>query len=243
MEENKNIELYSEDFQEILGVESPWILRWGILVILITICALLSISTRISYPNIIKGTVTLLNKHNEGAILFPKNGKLVRVNVTDCQTLNKGSLLIIMTTDNGQQVSMHATSNGIIRLSQDWRAGTLISKNQIFGYVTDSIRDNILGKAVLHSTRNIEVGQKVYVTLTNYPERIQGQVCFVARVPFEENNGKASYIATISFPSGIVTTNNIKLPYYPGMKGEVSILTNELSLFDRLLKTTLRTVQ
>ena len=103
MEENKNIELYSEDFQEILGVESPWILRWGILVILITICALLFISTRISYPNIIKGTVTLLNKHNEGAILFPKNGKLVRVNVTDCQTLNKGSLLIIMTTDNKYQ--------------------------------------------------------------------------------------------------------------------------------------------
>jgi putative uncharacterized protein (fragment) len=243
MEDNKKIELRSEEFQEILGVESPWILRWGILVILITICTFLFISTRISYPNIVKGSVTLLNKHNEGAILFPKNGKLVRVNVTDCQTLNRGSLLIIMTTDNGQQVSMHATSNGIIRLSQDWRAGTLISKNQIFGYVTDSIRDNILGKAVLHSTWNIKVGQKVYVTLTNYPGRIQGQVCFVARVPFEENNGKASYLVTISFPFGIVTTNNIKLPYYSGMKGEVSILTDEVSLFDRILKTTLKTVQ
>ena len=243
MEENKNIELRSEDFQEILGIESPWILRWGILVILIAICSILFISTRISYPNIVKGTVTLFDNHSGGAILFPQKGKLVRVNVTDGQTLSKGNLLVIMITDGGQRVLMHATSNGTIRLSQDWRAGTLIDKNQHFGYITNSIKGNILGKAVFHSTWNIKVGQKVYVTLTNYPGKIQGQVCFVARVPFEENNGKASYLVTISFPFGIVTTNNINLPYYPGMKGEVSILTDEVSLFDRFLKTTLRAVK
>jgi len=47
-----DIELRSEEFQELLGVVPPWILRWGITVLAVVVVVLLIGSAIIKYPDV-----------------------------------------------------------------------------------------------------------------------------------------------------------------------------------------------
>lgn len=64
MEKNKNIELRSEEFREILEAPSPWILRWGILLLTIFVCLLIACSALIQYPDTISGTIFIEKRGN-----------------------------------------------------------------------------------------------------------------------------------------------------------------------------------
>jgi hypothetical protein len=241
MEDNKDIELRSEEFQEVLSAESPWILKWGILIILTIICLCLFVSTRICYSNSLKVPLILVSKSSKGTILFPVSGTLVNISVIDRQKLNKGDFLFAITTEKQQQLPIHAASTGIIRYSQDWKDGIRIYKNQIFGYITNNVMDKYVGHIVVHSTKHINVRQKVYVIFPNNSEKVEGTINYVASAPFEVKRGAASYLVTVNFPYGLVSTKDDKFSYYPGMQGEGTILTDEESLFDRLLNSVFKT--
>ena len=53
----KEIELRSEDFNDVLGSVPPWILRWGITAIAIVVIILLIGSAIFKYPDTISSTV------------------------------------------------------------------------------------------------------------------------------------------------------------------------------------------
>ncbi|MEZ4888019.1 MAG: hypothetical protein R3E32_25040 [Chitinophagales bacterium] len=57
--ENKEIELYSEDIREILGLIPKWITRWGLSLIFIIILLFIAFSYLIEYPDIIEGNIKI----------------------------------------------------------------------------------------------------------------------------------------------------------------------------------------
>ncbi len=60
---HKEIELHSEEVQEVLGKVPSWIVRWGISLILAIIVILLVGSYFVEYPNSIQLEMTLVNDH------------------------------------------------------------------------------------------------------------------------------------------------------------------------------------
>lgn len=95
-EEEKKVELRSEEFQEVLGDVPPWILRWGITILSIIVVVILVGSSIFKYPDIISSTMTLTGTTPPAAIVAKTSGKLTELSVTDNQTVKAGDYLAVI---------------------------------------------------------------------------------------------------------------------------------------------------
>ncbi|WP_165043891.1 HlyD family secretion protein [Dysgonomonas sp. ZJ709] len=96
MQEDKEIELRSEEFQEVLGSVPSWILRRGITVIAIIIVILLIGSALFKYPDTIETTMTLTGTTPPAALIAKSSGRLKELNVVDKQNVKTGDYLAVI---------------------------------------------------------------------------------------------------------------------------------------------------
>lgn len=94
--ENKEIELRSEEFQEVLGNIPHWILRRGILIVGLFVFGLLIGSALFKYPDVITTTMTLTGSTPAAAIVAKTSGKLHELNVTDKAKVKTGDYLAVI---------------------------------------------------------------------------------------------------------------------------------------------------
>jgi multidrug resistance efflux pump len=95
-ETEKNIELRSEDVQDVLGNEPPSILRWGITVISLVVLILLVGSFIFKYPDTITGEVTLTTEVPPANILARASGKIDKLFVVNNQQVKVGATLAVI---------------------------------------------------------------------------------------------------------------------------------------------------
>lgn len=110
--ENKKqeIELRSEEFNEVLSAVPAWIIRWGITVIACVVLMLLIGSSIFKYPDIISSTVTLTGTTPVSAVLARTSGKLQELYVENNRQVKAGTLLAV--------IENPAETNDIIRLKE-----------------------------------------------------------------------------------------------------------------------------
>jgi len=97
----------------------------------------------------------------------------------------------------------------------------------------------IIGKALLPVARSgkVKEGQKVNIRLQNFPENeygiLRGTVKNISLTPAQ--SGEMSYYnVDISLNNGLITTYKKELPYLSDMQGQADIITEDLSLLERL---------
>lgn len=110
--ENKKqeIELRSEEFNEVLSAVPTWIIRWGITVIACVVLLLLIGSSIFKYPDIISSTVTLTGTTPVSAVVARTSGKLQELYVENNRQVKAGTLLAV--------IENPAETNDIIRLKE-----------------------------------------------------------------------------------------------------------------------------
>ena len=98
----------------------------------------------------------------------------------------------------------------------------------------------MIGKAQLPLARSgkVKVGQKVNIRLQNFPENeygiLRGTVKNISLTPTQEG-GIAYYSVEITLNDGLITTYKKELPYLPDMQGQADIITEDISLLERLI--------
>lgn len=98
---NQNIEIRSDEVQEILGTPPRWIIRWGITIMLLVVLVLLAGSYIFKYPDLITARVTILSENPPVQIVAKSSGKLDQIFVENNQTVTEGELLgVIENTAN-----------------------------------------------------------------------------------------------------------------------------------------------
>lgn len=111
MEHKKQeIELRSEDFNEVLSTVPAWIIRWGITVTACVVLILLVGSAVFKYPDIISSTVTLTGTTPVSAIVAKTSGKLQELYVGNNQQVKANTLLAV--------IENPAKTNDIVRLKE-----------------------------------------------------------------------------------------------------------------------------
>ena len=111
MENRKpEIELRSEEFNEVLSAVPAWIIRWGITVTACVVLLLLVGSAVFKYPDIISSTVTLTGTTPVSAIVAKTSGKLQELYVGNNQQVKANTLLAV--------IENPARTNDIIRLKE-----------------------------------------------------------------------------------------------------------------------------
>lgn len=130
--------------------------------------------------------------------------------------------------------------NGKVSFNNFWSENqNVISGEEIF-HILPSDSGKIIGKAYLPIARSGKVkrGQKVNLHLDNFPDNefgiVKGFIKDISLVPSLIDNANY-YVVGIELPLGLETSYNKVLPYYPDMKGQADIITEDLSFLQRIL--------
>ncbi|MCD8528636.1 MAG: hypothetical protein LRY27_01340 [Chitinophagales bacterium] len=94
--EEQNIELQSEEVQEILGTPPNVLIRWGISVIALAVLVLLLFSYLIEYPSIIKGTAVISTKKPPVILIAPVSGKIEQVFVQNFDSVSINTPILLL---------------------------------------------------------------------------------------------------------------------------------------------------
>jgi multidrug resistance efflux pump len=95
-EVGKEIELRSEEVQEVLGSTPNWILKRGIILLGLIVIVLITGSWLFKYPEIISSPLVLTTTTPPAGIVAKTSGKIVELKVTDQQQVKKGDCLAII---------------------------------------------------------------------------------------------------------------------------------------------------
>ena len=104
------IELRSEEFNEVLSAVPAWIVRWGITMIACVVLMLLVGSAVFKYPDVISSTVTLTGTTPVSAVVARTSGKLQELYVGNNQQVKANTLLAVIENPAG--------TNDILRLKE-----------------------------------------------------------------------------------------------------------------------------
>jgi len=135
---------------------------------------------------------------------------------------------------------LKAPIDGKITFSKYWIENQNVSTGEeVFAIVPDSSY-TIIGKAQLPIDRSgkVQTGQKVNIRLQNFPENeygiLRGTVQNISLTPTQTGE-TAYYSVEITLSDGLITTYKKELPYLPNMQGQADIITDDLSLLERLV--------
>lgn len=93
---DKQIELRSEEFQEIMGSIPSWILRRGITIIALIVLIVLIGSAIFKYPDVITTSMTLTGSMPATALVSRTSGKIQELNIIDMQEVEQGDFLAVI---------------------------------------------------------------------------------------------------------------------------------------------------
>lgn len=94
--ENKEIELRSEEVQEVMGQIPAWIVRWGITILFIVVLALLVGSYFFTYPDIVETEMTLTSREPVVEVVARSSGKISELYVLNGQEVKSGAPLAVI---------------------------------------------------------------------------------------------------------------------------------------------------
>ena len=96
MEAGKDIELRSEEVQEVMGQIPAWIVRWGITILFIVVLVLLVGSYFFRYPDVVTTEMILTSQLPVGKVVVRSSGKISELYVSNRQEVKSGALLAVI---------------------------------------------------------------------------------------------------------------------------------------------------
>lgn len=109
-EENKEIEIRSDEVQEILSHTPNWMIRWGITSVFFLILILIGISYFVKYPDVIKGNITLTTEVPPVKLVSKTNGQLTNIYVKNGELVRENDFIA--------DIESPLTDSGVVYLKQ-----------------------------------------------------------------------------------------------------------------------------
>lgn len=93
MPENTNIEVRSDEVQEIMSKVPNWMIRWGITLIFVIVLLFLFLSWLIKYPDVVQGKATFSTQKPAIRLVAKANGEIDYISVKNNSAVSKGSII------------------------------------------------------------------------------------------------------------------------------------------------------
>ncbi|WP_421811594.1 HlyD family secretion protein [Flagellimonas sp.] len=129
-----------------------------------------------------------------------------------------------------------SSTEGIVGFHEFWGENQFIDSGEMVFSILPMDTSELIGKLVLPSKNAGKVvpGQKVLVKLDNFPYQQHGMlVGRVENISVSPDN-EGNYFVYISLPEGTSTSYNQKLPFEQELLGNAEIITENLSVAERL---------
>ncbi|NRA50690.1 MAG: hypothetical protein HRU12_16275, partial [Phaeodactylibacter sp.] len=105
MQEHENLEIRSEEVQEILGTPPPWMARFGTLLALLVVVMLGYISYFIEYPIVVGAGITVSSKEPPKRLVSNTSGRVQSI-LVDNEAIVKENDVIVVFKNNARLEDM-----------------------------------------------------------------------------------------------------------------------------------------
>lgn len=225
-----NIELRSEEVQELMGKIPPFILRMGIYVILCLIVSAYVVSNYIKYPDIIDISGRARNVNKLSRIKTDESGRIIEL-INEYGTIHKGDTLakiISMDKSTMDTICIKSSYAGYIWPCNVFQNGDYVNKDELLFVVVDSVKRaiRVTSSIPIESKKLIRTGTPVEAKV--YGFLICGYIKSIAKYAIPDNNTYSvtmDFILPAEFPNIIIWDYNIT----------VRIKIKDKTLFDKIL--------
>lgn len=130
---------------------------------------------------------------------------------------------------------------GRVALTMFWQENQNVTAGETIMTIVPVEDGNHHGKIQLsqQGVGKVKTGQKVNIKFDDYPYMefgfVQVNLTSISLVPYGDAANGNIYIMDVEMPDSLVTKYGIPIPYRPEMSGTAEIITEDLTVFDRLL--------
>ncbi len=96
MPEIENIEVHSEEVQEILGRIPGWIVRWGLSLVFVIFSCIILGSYLVSYPEVVSAPLVITTHNTPAALQARAGGKLAHIMVSNQEAVKPGQVVAVI---------------------------------------------------------------------------------------------------------------------------------------------------
>src|ERR1017187_7548222 len=96
MSEEKEIEIKTDEVNELLTAVPKWIVRWGVSVIFLIMILVLTLSFFIKYPDTLSAKTFITTTNPPVTLIAKTNGKITELKVKNNQAVKKGDILLVV---------------------------------------------------------------------------------------------------------------------------------------------------
>ncbi|MBL4709777.1 MAG: HlyD family efflux transporter periplasmic adaptor subunit [Flavobacteriales bacterium] len=200
----KEIQIRSDEVQEILSHVPNWMIRWGITLIFVLIILVLSLSWIIKYPDVVEGQVVLTTEQPPTRLVSQTNGYIEKLIIPNDSSITKGvviaeirspiskesidDLTVILKSKNNQEIIEQLNALSDVGILQD-DINTLINNlieyqnlenNLYFKNSINNLSDQIKYSANLATITKKELGL-LNVEITNAREKFEADSILYAQ--------------------------------------------------------------
>lgn len=226
-----NIELRSEEVQELMGKIPPTILRVGISFILSLVIIIFIASNFVKYPDVTIIPIVAKNVSFMIDIKATKSGIISELNM-DYGDVCKGDTLVKIITENGDlhdTVFIKSPVTGIVYPFNALQENDYVEENSVLCVIVDSVRDMITAKSTVSTDlkKRLKPGMAIDSDIDGV--LLHGKVKAIADYA-NPNNG--AYAIAITFEPAKELENTIVWNSHTDAK----IRITEQSIFDKFFK-------
>ena len=179
------IEIRSEEIDEILGKTPTWILRRGVLLLLVIILALIAGSWIFKYPDIISAPIVITTNNPPSPVIARSSGRITAFYVSDKQSVKSGQYLAVLENTSDMEainklklLMQMVDSLGDNSSLMETNASTLLNLGELQQFYlnwTDAVVNYKRYAEMSFNAKKIRALQEQTALTNTYFEKLKGQ--------------------------------------------------------------------
>ncbi len=230
-QKSPNIELRSEEVQELMGKIPPVILRVGISVILFFVILIFIASHFIKYPDIIAIPIVAKNVNCIAELKAVKPGQLVESHMEHSRVCMGDTLakIAINTGDVIDTLCIKSPFTGFVYPCGTFQEKDYVDENDVLCVIVDSIKDMITAKAFVSADLKSKIASGMTIESNIGDVLLQGKIVSIANYA---NPMNGLYTITLELDNAKELENMIVW----NCQTNARIKITEQSIFERFIK-------
>lgn len=233
-----NLDVRSNEMDEVVGNIPPWIIRWGVTTLFGIAILFIVISTIIKFPDTLKCKVIIQAKEQPGKITVSRTdaSQHFKFFVKEGDHVKPGDTLLVETDDKtGKHSPIITPMSGKIYISKGVDEQNTL--DQFIWVLPVSSNIDIKLKYGNSGAGNVTVGKIVKIELSDFPVNdygyLEGEISSV--MPMQIDGQHLAYVKLKS--KKMITSQNKEIQILPVMEGNAEIYLNNKSIFQRIFRS------
>lgn len=138
-----DIEIRSEEVQEILGTPPSWLTRWGTLIAFVAFLVIIWVACWIRYPDIVDGNIKVSSTEPPRKVYSFNSGYISRILVRNEQVVDSGQVLIALESNGNSSVDDVMAFDDALSTVKQIEEATLLDFNPPMNLLLGEIQEDL----------------------------------------------------------------------------------------------------